>query len=259
MTDIRRKTLIARRPAISVCVATLVAGALVANARPAAAAGTPEQQCQSGRYAAAAKYAACQEKAVGKFFANSTNPGANAAFGAAAGKCLNKYAAIWPKLQAKAAATGSTCDAARFVDNGTTVTDNLTGLQWEKKTDDLTVHDKDNTYSWSTIFTDADGTVYTSFLSTLNGGCFAGQCDWRLPTFYELQTILSEPFQCFTPPCIDPIFGPMPPTLAETYWSGTNDAHQLGGAAWYVYFGDGLLGVGLKTDALAARAVRGGV
>jgi hypothetical protein len=39
----------------------------------------------------------------------------------------------------------------RFVDNGDgTVTDTRTGLMWEQKTDDGSIHDKDNVYTWST-------------------------------------------------------------------------------------------------------------
>ena len=37
----------------------------------------------------------------------------------------------------------------RFEDRGLTVFDHQTGLEWEKKTDDGGIHDKDNTYTWS--------------------------------------------------------------------------------------------------------------
>lgn len=92
-----------------------------------APAGTLEQTCQKGRYDAAAKYSACQQKALAKLFAG----GDDNKFLTAGEKCQTKYAAVWPKLQEKA--PGSTCDTTRFTDNGTTVTDNLTALQWEKK------------------------------------------------------------------------------------------------------------------------------
>jgi hypothetical protein len=112
------------------------------------------------------------------------------------------------------------------------VTDRLTGLQWEQKTDDASVHDKDNFHSWSTIPPAADGTAFTSFLTTLNGGCFAGQCDWRLPTLLELQTILLEPYPCTTSPCIDQaVFGP---TAVNGYWSATTNASGSP-SAWLVW------------------------
>jgi len=38
----------------------------------------------------------------------------------------------------------------RFVDNGDgTVTDNMTGLMWEKKDNSSGIHDMDNIYTWS--------------------------------------------------------------------------------------------------------------
>ena len=57
--------------------------------------------------------------------------------------------------------------ACRYgVNTGTqtgTVTDYDTGLQWEQKTGDSTVHDKDNTYSWSPSLGPPDGTAFTVF------------------------------------------------------------------------------------------------
>ncbi len=88
-----------------------------------------------------------------------------------------------------------------------TITDNVTGLMWEKKSDDGTIHDKDNTYTWSTGTNDMDGTITTVFLDTLNdvggGGanCFAGHCDWRVPNRKELDSIVN--LQVFSPP-VDP-------------------------------------------------------
>ena len=59
-------------------------------------------------------------------------------------------------------------------DDGT-ITDNNTGLMWEKKdslgggADPDNAHDADNTYSWSSSGTDPDGTAFTDFLGELNG------------------------------------------------------------------------------------------
>jgi hypothetical protein len=170
---------------------------------------------------------------------------------------------VWPKLQAKASGTGSTCDNPRFNDNGDgTVTDRLTGLQWEQKTDDATVHDKDNTYTWSSGGagnTAADGTAFMTFLAALNsGGCFAGQCDWRLPTVAELQTILLAPYPCGTSsPCVDPIFGPTV-ALYGWYWSATTNAPNPN-IAWIVHFYDGSVNYFDKGLAEYARAVRAGL
>jgi hypothetical protein len=167
-------------------------GALLLSSSTIHAASTPEQACQKGRYVAKAKYEACESKATGAFLGG----GDNLQLMRATVKCRAKYDAAWVKLQAKAqaASTVETCDADRFVPTGGgVVVDNLTGLQWEQKIIDFGIHLGETTYAWSTggpSSTAADGPAYTTFLATLNSnGCFAGQCDWRLPTRSELQTI----------------------------------------------------------------------
>lgn len=162
----------------------------------------------------------------------------------------------------------SGCTDDRFVDNSDgTVTDNQTGLIWEKKNAagsgaDLTnPHDVDNEYTWSPSGTAPDGTAFTDFLHKLNNTCngsgatlcaadtdcgggvcgFAGHRNWRLPEVgqdggtAELETILLAPFPCGTSPCIDPIFGP---TAASFYWSATTNASGPSNA-WSVLFRDG--------------------
>jgi hypothetical protein len=158
--------------------------------------------------------------------------------------------------------------ACRYGVNGDgTVTDYDTELQWEQKTADGSVHDQENVYDWSPSLGRPDGTAFTSFLGTLNNGtssdgttsngCFAGHCDWRLPSIVELHTILD-----LTAPgcrdgraCIDQtVFGP---TIAFFYWSATTDA-DFPGFAWGVTFGDGEGGVfsAIKEATLFVRGVR---
>ena len=135
---------------------------------------------------------------------------------------------------------------------------------WEKKTDDGTIHDRDDRYGWTAGADEPSGTAFTEFLRTLNAcdsldgiamtGGFAGYCDWRLPTVAELQTILLAPFPCATNPCVDPVFGP---TASFYYWSSTT-LSVFADDAWYVLFSSGNVLYELKNGEFGVRAVRSG-
>lgn len=162
--------------------------------------------------------------------------------------------------------------ALSYTDNGDgTITDANTGLMWEKKDDSGGIHDKDNTYTWSTGTDDMDGTIATTFLATLNGGGgFAGYTDWRVPNVRELQSIVD--YEVFLP-SVDPAFhqaatctGCTDVTLPScsctgsgsfSYWASTTVAFSPN-FAWHVVFGDGNSGIDNKTFSLRVRAVRGG-
>jgi hypothetical protein len=165
----------------------------------------------------------------------------------------------------------------RFVDNGDgTVTDHQTGLIWEQKVAGSSCqHCVNDTYTWSSAGTASDGTAFTSFLNTLNGGAtgvgncvspnssamtggFNGHCDWRLPSIQELKTIGDTGAAgCGSgSPCIDPIFGP---TQANFYFSSTTPS-SFPSNAWGVDFSDVAFGPfgNSKTSSHFVRAVRGG-
>jgi hypothetical protein len=151
---------------------------------------------------------------------------------------------------------------------------------WEKKGSSVGIHNKDTTYTWSTTGTAADGTAFTVFLATLNTApCFAGHCDWRLPTTAgvapdltgqaaELESILAAPYPCTVHPCVPPEFRTACTpgctaldcscTQSSGYWSASTSAGGPG-SAWLVGLGDGGVGSANKPLAYYVRAVRGGL
>jgi len=166
----------------------------------------------------------------------------------------------------------------RFVDNGDgTICDAQTGLMWEKKqeTDPSGIFypgNVDNTYQWSENdgLNAKNGSLFTFFLTWLNGETanyvgptgsgeyvsyqLDGYSDWRLPTLSELKTLIPP---CSSRPCdfIYPIFGP---TAAGEYWTSTAVLNFEDTSVIGVSFADGKAHPHSKTDALNARAVRGG-
>ncbi len=149
--------------------------------------------------------------------------------------------------------------ARSYTDNSDgTITDNRTGLMWEKLDDNNTggIHDIDNSYTWYTAF--------TSKIATLNSGNFAGYNDWRLPNVNELRSLTD--FGRYGP-AIDPAFNTgcaagctvtsCSCTASNYYWTATT--YQNGASlAWSVLFNDGYGGVSGKSSSNSVRAVRGG-
>jgi hypothetical protein len=175
--------------------------------------------------------------------------------------------------QTTAYGTGSDGDLQKgasrsYTDNGDgTITDNTTGLMWAKKSDDGSIHDKDNTYTWgmtSSPYT-MNGTMVTTYLAALNsGGGFAGYTDWRIPNVNELQSLVN--YQNFNP-SVSSAFNTgcvasctvtsCSCTQSDFYWSSTTlTAIPLG--AWIVFFNFGYVLYGSKSGSYYVRAVRGG-
>jgi hypothetical protein len=161
----------------------------------------------------------------------------------------------------------------RYVDNGNgTVTDRQLCLVWEEKTgapsgDGLVEcpnlatcpdpHGVNNLYSWTAAAggTAFDGEAKTVFIDVLNdvagGGtsCFAGNCDWRLPSIDELVSIVD----CSGgTPCTSPLPGP---TGVVDYWSSTDFPGDPTLALSDDYFSGGVDGI-IKTQPRLVRAVR---
>jgi hypothetical protein len=118
---------------------------VVAQAAPSA-----QEICMAGLLKAKAKYEKCVADWMSKEYGGKA-PDQDKSVAKLAKKCRIKYAAEWTKLSSSPKLAGTTCDQARYEDNGNgTVTDHLTSLTWEKKSDDGGIHDKDNSYTWST-------------------------------------------------------------------------------------------------------------
>ena len=140
---------------------------------------------------------------------------------------------------------GDTEPAASYTDNGdSTVTDNVTGLIWEQKTDDDGTRDKDITYTWK------DALAYCESL------VLATTDDWRLPNPKELERIVDLGSSS---PAIDTTYFPNtnytvnpplpPPAIVKNdglYWTGTtcSGCHRM--KAFAIDFEDGELYYGNK-------------
>lgn len=163
------------------------------------------------------------------------------------------------------AGTGNDGDLQRgvvrsFVDNGDgTISDNATGLMWEKLSNDGSVHDKDNTYTWASAF--------MVKVATLNYEAFATHTDWRMPSRFELETLVNlgvanpATFLAFNSACTS---GCTPLTCSCTpqdsrFWSSSTAGSGEFGYAWYVDFSWGVVAEYNATQLTRVRAVRGGL
>ena len=126
--------------------------------------------------------------------------------------------------------TGSSV-VGRFVANGDgTVTDNCTGLMWQKDT-------APGTYTWQ------------SALNYCENLKLAGHTDWRLPNLRELQSLADY---SRVNPSMDPIFGE-----ASKYYLSSSTYVDDPDNAWYMFFGNGYLYFVSKDFDYYVRAVRG--
>ncbi len=218
----------------------------------AALAATDDEKCQKKKLIALGKRELCVQKERGKEVLGKTPDTA---------KCADKFD--------KMIAAAEKVVACRWLTNGDgTAIDLNSGLQWELKTDDGSIHDKDNFYQWSASSSGVarNGGAFVDFLGTLNDGasaggvtttgCFAEKCDWRLPVIEELADIvdLTAPGCGGGAPCTT-IPGE---TGSVFYWSST-DLLSPPGVAWGVSLFSGPVGSDSKVLAYQVRAVRGGL
>jgi hypothetical protein len=127
-----------------------------------------------------------------------------------------------------------------YIDNGETVMDTVSGLEWQKAVK--------GPMNWEKALAYADGLV------------LGGKSDWRLPDKNELRSLLDYS-TCY--PAIDKVFAATTPPWGGNYWTSTSssEADIWGGPAyaWPIGFGEGPWGIyGDKSTGYYVRVVRGG-
>ncbi len=131
-----------------------------------------------------------------------------------------------------------------YTDNSDgTVTDGNTGLVWQQNTADT---------DGSMSITSGDEITWQAAVDYCDTLSFASYDDWRLPTSFELHSIVDYGRSY---PAIHPVFTTV---LSSSYWSATTYAPYLGGA-WTVYFEMGFDFYEEKTYIAYVRCVRGGL
>ena len=158
------------------------------------------------------------------------------------------------------------------------VRDNVTGLIWEVKTDDDSLHDKDDTYNWyntdsetnggSVGYADDDGDIchgYDSadsatfcnteaFVARVNSAGLCGAHDWRLPNAAESHSLTIHDTNADN---IDTAYFPNTETSGN-YWSDSPADTYTADKAWQAVFrGGGSLSYTEKGVENHARLVRG--
>lgn len=150
--------------------------------------------------------------------------------------------------------------------------DNVTGLVWEMKTSDGSIHDSTKTYTWCDKNSATNGgnqgacgtgtgdaaTDTEAFIKAINDAHFGGFSNWRLPTIKELSSLVNNSIS--NPgPTIDNAW--FPRTVSFNYWSSTTCFGYMY-YAWQVFFSSGKVGGASgayrKDGSTYVRAVRSG-
>ena len=138
--------------------------------------------------------------------------------------CLDPNWNEWPIPNSQADVTAGAPNLESYTDNGDgTVTDNVTGLMWQKAV--ATTTDDAGTYS---TYTWAQAVAYCPTLT------LAGHNDWRLPSVIEIMSIVDV--GRYGPSINDAYF---PATSSSWFWSSSPVA-GLPSTVWSVDFNFGL-------------------
>jgi len=131
-----------------------------------------------------------------------------------------------------------------FSDSGTTVTENVIGLTWQKEDDGIQ-------YNWYEASGTYDATYNPGSTDVCGSLNLDGYSDWRLPTAKELMSIVNYGAGG---PAIDITY--FPNTSSDHYWSSTPSV-VIFDYAWSVYFASGWLFSDPFSDGACVRCVRG--
>lgn len=132
-----------------------------------------------------------------------------------------------------------------YTDNGDTVTDSSTGLEWQRCPAGLEGANCDAGL--------ASGFSWTNALSYCGSRDLGGHTDWRLPNIKELESLadLSR-----YNPAINSAYFPGA-EVTDYYWSSTTNVNSKD-KAWYVYFFRGKVFYESKYGTFRVRCVRAG-
>jgi hypothetical protein len=154
-----------------------------------------------------------------------------------------------------------TINTPSYTDHGDgTVTDNITGLVWQKcsrgQNNDASCSGTAASYYWY----EAAGIYNASYNSDSTYVCgelsLGGETDWRLPTIKELQSLIdfSIPYAFPFDPTINSTY--FPNTQKSHYWSSTTDAEDPN-HAWDAYFPNSFVVSNNMSNKYYVRCVRG--